>query len=139
MKGLGVPAPEAIRPDCLDHASPAMEPFPAGVFFSGQIPWGEKPNFPCKHGKFPVNPAKIHILLTENGATGFPASAAAGCLLRLSFSLSTPLADLSIGHLTASGAFVTKFGSGAVAQLEEHLNGIQGVRGSNPLSSTKIC
>ncbi len=40
--------------------------------------------------------------------------------------------------LTGPGAFVknSKFGRGAVAQLEEHLNGIQGVRGSNPLSST---
>ena len=27
---------------------------------------------------------------------------------------------------------------GAVAQLEEYLNGIQGVRGSNPLSSTNF-
>jgi hypothetical protein len=41
--------------------------------------------------------------------------------------------------LTGRHGFVTYlFGRGAVAQLEEHLNGIQGVRGSNPLSSTKI-
>jgi hypothetical protein len=39
--------------------------------------------------------------------------------------------------LTGRHGFVTYlFGRGAVAQLEEHLNGIQGVRGSNPLSST---
>ncbi len=41
--------------------------------------------------------------------------------------------------LTGRHGFVTySFGRGAVAQLEEHLNGIQGVRGSNPLSSTKF-
>jgi hypothetical protein len=41
--------------------------------------------------------------------------------------------------LTGRHGFVTYlFGRGAVAQLEEHLNGIQGVRGSNPLSSTKF-
>ncbi len=28
--------------------------------------------------------------------------------------------------------------SGAVAQLEEYLNGIQGVEGSNPFSSTNL-
>ncbi len=38
--------------------------------------------------------------------------------------------------LTAPRGFDNFFGRGAVAQLEEHLNGIQGVRGSNPLSST---
>jgi hypothetical protein len=39
--------------------------------------------------------------------------------------------------LTGPSSFVKKnHGRGAVAQLEEHLNGIQGVRGSNPLSST---
>ena len=41
--------------------------------------------------------------------------------------------------LTGRHAFVTYLAArGAVAQLEEHLNGIQGVRGSNPLSSTKF-
>lgn len=40
--------------------------------------------------------------------------------------------------LTGRHAFVYYlFARGAVAQLEEHLNGIQGVRGSSPLSSTK--
>jgi hypothetical protein len=41
--------------------------------------------------------------------------------------------------LTGRHGFVTYlFARGAVAQLEEHLNGIQGVRGSSPLSSTKV-
>ena len=40
--------------------------------------------------------------------------------------------------LTGRRGFVNYLSArGAVAQLEEHLNGIQGVRGSNPLSSTK--
>jgi hypothetical protein len=46
--------------------------------------------------------------------------------------------NLPLEVLTGCRRFVNYiFGRGAVAQLEERLNGIQEVRGSTPLSSTK--
>jgi hypothetical protein len=85
VKSLAFSAPEAIRHDFLDHAFPDMEPFPAGVFFSGQIQRGEN-QFPLQTRQTSRQPIGNTHPFNRKLSTGFPAYAAAGCLLRLSFS-----------------------------------------------------